>query len=72
MKAAGHVLVELAGRDRQPLPGHSFNEADPVLGDSLDHTIRWNGRAEIARDPAAPLTIRFRLRCATLFAFELR
>ena len=39
---------------------------------SVLHTIRWNGRAEIARDRAAPLTVRFRLRCATLFAFELR
>ncbi len=71
VRAAGHVLVELAGRDRQPLPGHSFADADPVLGDSLDHTIRWNGRGEIARDPNQPLTIRFRLRCATLFSFEL-
>lgn len=65
------MLVELAGRDRQPLPGCSFADADPVLGDSLDHTIRWNSRAEIMRDTDQPLTIRFRLRCATLFAFEL-
>ena len=71
VKAAGHVLVELAGQDRQPLPGYGFADADPVLGDSLDHIVSWNGRTKISRDMTQPLTMRFRLRCATMFAFEL-
>ena len=69
-KQAGHVLVEVADRDGHPLPGHRFEDADMIIGDNFDHPVTWNGNTALNIQPDQPVLLRFRLRCAKLFAFE--
>ena len=70
-KHAGHVLVEAADRQGRPLPGRSFDDADPIAGDHLDRPVTWNGESYLDKGPGQPIFVRFRLRAAKLFAFNL-
>lgn len=70
IRRAGEVRVEVADREGSPLPGRSFAEADPLVGDFLDRTVTWKGESGIDKDADQPLLLRFRLRAAKLFAFE--
>jgi hypothetical protein len=67
---AGEVLVELQDESGQPIPGHTFAEADPLVGDSLDRPVTWQGNADIGAHAGKPVSLSFRLRRAQLFAFE--
>ena len=69
-KRAGHILVEVADRKGTPVPGRSFNEADPIIGDHFDYPVTWKGESDLKRKADQPVMLRFRLRCAKLFAFE--
>lgn len=71
VKAAGHILVEVADRQGKALPGHSFDDAVPVLGDARDHRVAWRGGAQLPVVPGQSFSLRFRLRCARLYAFEI-
>ena len=70
-RQAGYVLVEVADRKGHPLPGRSFEEADPIVGDLMDRTVTWKGEMDLKRKPDQPVLLRFRLRAAKLFAFTL-
>ena len=67
---AGEVLVEVAGRDGQPLPGRSFADADLVTANQLRAIVTWKGQADLGQYAGQPVVLRFRLRSARLFAFE--
>lgn len=73
---AGEVLVEATatrprgGGGGDPLPGRSFADCVPIVGDSLDHIVTWKGGQDLAPMGAQPITLRFRMRAAKLFAFE--
>ena len=70
-KHAGRVLVEVADRQGRPLPGRTFDDADPIAGDHLDRPVTWNGDSYLNKNPDQPVLLRFRLRAAKLFAFNL-
>jgi hypothetical protein len=70
-KHAGHVLVEAADRQGRPLPGRSFDDADPITGDYLGRPVTWNGEPHLNKSPGQPVLLRFKLRAAKLFAFNL-
>ena len=42
VKAAGHILVEAADHKGRALPGRTFDDAVPILGDS-PHITGWRG-----------------------------
>lgn len=67
---AGHVLVEVADRKGEALPGRSFAEADALAGDSLGDTVTWNGTGDLGAEPGQPVMLRFRLRATRLYSFE--
>ncbi len=71
-KRAGHVLVEVVDSTGYPLPGRSFDEADPIIGDYFDRVVTWKGEADLRKHPGQSIMLRFRLREAKLFAFEFR
>jgi hypothetical protein len=71
VRAAGHVLVQVGDRQGRALPGHSFEEAVPILGDAPDHRAVWRGGDRLPVEPGHSFTLRFRLRAARLFAFQI-
>ncbi|MYA22693.1 MAG: hypothetical protein F4Z30_07865 [Gemmatimonadetes bacterium] len=71
VKAAGHILVEVADHKGRALPGHTFDDAVPILGDSPHHRVAWRGGDRIQLEEKRSFMLRLRLRCAKLFAFEV-
>ncbi len=78
--SGGSITAELVDvLTNQPLPGYSLADCDPFTGDSLDHTMTWNGQARIPAEligeayneglPGRVVTIRFYFEHARLFSF---
>ena len=68
---SGELLVEVADKKGDPLPGRSFADADPVAGDLKDHIVTWKGRSDLGHKDGDFFILRFRMRSARLFAFEI-
>jgi len=67
---AGHIKVELVEFDGKPIPGYSFDEADPIIGDQFWTEVTWNGKSELPVPPGTPIWFRFKLSQAKLYGLE--
>ncbi len=68
-RRAGSVLVAVTRRDGQFLPGRSFDDAVPIVGDQFRTPVRWKSGDDLG--PAGqPVCLRFRLDRATLYALD--
>lgn len=63
----GYVKVEVVGQD-----GRLIDDCDPLWGDKLDAQVTWKGNHRLGRAKGEDATLRFRLRAAKLFSFEIR
>jgi len=63
----GSIRVELLD-----LSGKVLACSKPVSGDSLRHQVVWSGGADLRKMSGTPLSIRFHLRSAELYAFAFR
>lgn len=81
-RRAGEIRVEIAESDGAPLPiplgedpavlGRAFEDCDPITGDLPAHTVTWKGSADLSALAGKPVTLRFSLRAANLFAFRFK
>lgn len=79
-RRAGEVLVEVAEAEGPPkpvpqaegsaVPGLSFADCDSICGDLPAHTVTWRGSADLSALAGRPVSLRFRLRAASLYAFH--
>ena len=67
---AGHILAEVCDERGSALPGRSFDDCDPVSGDELDRTVRWQGQSDLGHEHGRPVILRFRMRAAKLFSIR--
>jgi hypothetical protein len=70
--AAGEVRVEIQRLDGAPHPGFSLAESVPFYGDALDHPMRWQGGADVGALAGRTVRLRFNLRDADLYAFQVQ
>lgn len=66
-KAGGGVTVELLD-----LAGKILMTSKPIAGDDLRHRVEWNQAVDFAKLMGQPISLRFHLRSAELFAFAFR
>ena len=52
------------------IPGHTFEDSDPVSGDHLNHVASWQGDSDISAWSGRPVRLRFRMRRARLHGFQ--
>lgn len=64
------LTVELLDAAGRPLAG--FTASDPIITDSLRHTVKWDGRSDVSTLAGKPVVLRFTLRLASLFSFAFR
>ena len=67
---AGEVRVEVIGARGNDLPGRTFQDCDPINGDSLDKTVTWRGESQIPCNPNQPLSFRVQMSSAQLFSMN--
>ena len=67
---AGELRVRVTDGHGEPLPGHDWEDANPIHGDSLEHAVRWNA-ADIAAIRNTPVRLEVALRQAELYGLEV-
>jgi hypothetical protein len=67
---AGSILVEAAGLDGKPLPGRSFDDAVPIVGDQHRTLVKWKGADTHGIEPGKPIVLRFRMDKAKIYALD--
>jgi hypothetical protein len=66
----GSVRVELQDSSGQAFPRYSLADCDPIAGDEIDHTVTWNGNADLSPIEAKSVRIRFKVDNADLYSFK--
>lgn len=70
--AAGAIRVEIQDETGQPLPGFSLEDCTEVIGDELDRLVQWRGSSDISQFAGQPIRLRFVLKDANLYSFQIR
>jgi hypothetical protein len=67
VKRAGYIKVELEG-----VNGRKLADCDPMFGNALKKQVTWKGNASFGVENGKPTSLRFRMRSAKLFSFEVK
>jgi len=68
--AAGVVQVELQLADGTPIPGFRLKDCPPIVGDAIEHVVRWKSGADVSSLSGQPIRLRFLMQEADLFSFR--
>ena len=73
--ASGWVKVELLDVHGRPiwgyrLEGYALQECDRIIANSTNHTVTWNGNADVSSLAGKPIRMHVRMRNAKLYAFQ--
>lgn len=69
-KRAGSILIEAALLGGAPIPGRTFAEADPIIGDQYRTPVTWKGEDDLGFENGAAVMLRFRLEKAAIFGVD--
>jgi len=69
-RRAGSILVEVAGLDRKPIAGRSFEDSTPIIGDQRWTPVTWNGQDDLGHQEGSPIMLRFKMDKAKIFGLE--
>jgi hypothetical protein len=68
---AGSLLIEVAGRSGgEALPGRSFADCDPIIGDQFRQLVTWKGEPDFGFEAGAAILLRFRLEKASIYCLD--
>lgn len=67
----GSVTVELVDEAGQVLPGYTADICLPLTGDAIRYEVSWSGRTDLSAIAGKPFRIRFQLRKAALYSFQI-
>ena len=63
------VKVQVLGPTSHIIPGHTYEDADPITTDGLDHIATWNGSADLSHLEGKAIKLRILLEKARLYSF---
>jgi hypothetical protein len=70
--AAGYILVEISDSSGNVIPGYSFENCIPVIGNEIERTVEWKSGSGLAELIDKPVNIRFRMKDADLYSFRFK
>ncbi|MEO1844794.1 MAG: hypothetical protein ABGZ37_11010 [Akkermansiaceae bacterium] len=68
--AAGGMWVEIQGPDGKAIEGFSLQDCTEIIGDRLEHTVRWKGGTDVSALRGKPVRLRVRMKDADLYSFR--
>lgn len=68
--AAGSVRVELQTADGQPIDGFALDDCPEIIGDHVDHIVRWKGGSNLAELAGTAVRLRVVLKDADLYSLR--
>jgi len=66
----GEIGVEIRDADGLPIPGYTLAEAVPIDRNGVAQEVWWHGGPELAQLAGTPVRVHFRMRSASLYAFQ--
>ncbi|QDU56885.1 glycoside hydrolase family protein [Aeoliella mucimassa] len=69
--AIGNVRCEILDDAGKVLPGFSLEECDELMGDKVDAVVTWKGKSSLLELSDKPVTLRFVMKDADLYAIHL-
>ena len=67
--AAGSMRVEILDESGQSIEGYSLDDCDEFFGDTVEHTVTWNGASDVSKLEGQPIRLRYVLRDADVYSF---
>ena len=68
--AAGSVRVELQTAAGKPLDGFALGDCPEIIGDRIEHAVRWAGGADVGAWAGQPVRLRFVMKDADLYSLR--
>jgi hypothetical protein len=68
--AAGGLQIEIQTPDGQPINGFALADCPEIIGDRIEHIVRWKNGEDVGRLAGKPVRLRFVLRDADLYSFR--
>lgn len=69
-RRGGSIRIEACDVNGQPLPGRTFADCQPIIGDQFQTPVVWQGGADLGIQPGAAVMLRFKMDQAKIFALE--
>ncbi len=70
-RSHGSLRAEVLDVRGHTIEGYSIDDCDPFTGDDLRHIVTWKGRTELPRLEGNAFGLRFHLRNAALYSFQV-
>jgi hypothetical protein len=70
-KSHGSLRAEVLDARGHTIEGYSADDCDPFTDDELRHTVTWKGRTNLPRLDGDAFRLRFHLRNAALYSFQV-
>ena len=69
--AFGHLIRSAETMHEKPVPGFSMEDSDAIITDNTAHVVTWNGKSDLSALQGKRIFLRFKMRHATLFSFQI-
>jgi hypothetical protein len=69
-KRAGHIRIGVARLDGTFLPGRSFEDAKPIIGDQFWVPVSWTNGVDLGFEDGQPICLRFKMEKAKIFGLQ--
>ena len=66
----GHVLVEAADFSGNPIPGRTFDDAIPLIGDQHKTLVKWKTANDMGVEKGEPVILRFKMDKAKIYYLD--
>jgi hypothetical protein len=70
--AGGQIRVELQDESGRPLDAFKLEQSKPLIGDSIEHPVRWIGGNDVSALAGKPVRLRFVMSDADLFSLRFQ
>ena len=68
--AAGSVRVEIQDAEGNASPGFAHEDSIELIGDRVEHTVRWRNGSEVGSLAGKPIRLRFVVKDADIYSFQ--
>jgi hypothetical protein len=69
-RRGGSIRIEACDVNRQPLPGRTFADCRPIMGDQFKTRVTWQGGDDLGIATGDAVVLRFRLDQATIYCLD--
>lgn len=70
--AAGFIKVEIQDAAGKPIHGYSINDAQEIIGDDIERTVKWKKGSDVSTLSGKPVKLRFVMKDADLYSIQFR